>query len=56
MLDRLIFNVLTVPNVQLSGSQTLISELHNQARETLVKLIQDIGLNVHYAEQFSLQA
>jgi hypothetical protein len=56
MLDRLIFNVLTVPNAQLGGSQTMVSGLRDQARDTLVKLIQDVGSNVHDAEQFSLQA
>jgi hypothetical protein len=56
MLDLLIFHVLTVPNAQLGGSQTLISGLRDQARDTLVKLIQDVGSHVHDAEQFSLQA
>jgi shikimate kinase len=56
VLDLLIFPVLTVANVQLGGSQTLISGLRDQARDTLVKLIQDVGSHVHDAEQFPPQA
>lgn len=56
ILHRLIFNVLTVPNAHLGGSSTLISAIRIRARNTLVKLVQDICSNVNCAEQFFRQA
>ena len=56
MLQRLIFNVLTVPTAHLGGLDTMISDLRSLAGETLVKLIQAVSPEVDNAEQFSLQA